>query len=801
MPADTFRDPSRPASDRAEDLLGRMRIDEKLAQLGGVWLTDLVASSRISPGAVAEVIPHGIGQVTRIGGTTGLRPGESATLMNEIQRLVVEGTRLGIPVIVHEEALAGYCARDATVFPQALGLASTWDPGLVENVADVIRRQMLAVGARQGLAPVLDVARDPRWGRVEETYGEDPVLTGLIGSAYVRGLQSADLRHGVLATGKHFLGHALSEGGRNHAPVQLGPRELREVYAEPFAAAIRDAGLAAVMNAYSCVDGLACAGSAEILTALLRTELGFAGLVVADYFSVSLLMSYHHIAPDKASAARAALTAGLDVELPVLDCFGAPLRAAIEAGTVPMAVVDAAVRRMLLAKLRLGLFESPYVDAGRAAVAFADPANAVLARRAATAGIILLTNDGTLPLPPTGMTVAVIGPGADDRRLLQGDYHYPAHQEILVEPPSANTDTDTDRTFLVPGASGAFSPGQHFTDHVTPLAGITAAAPAGTTIVHAPGCLVSGDDGSGLAAAVQAASTADVAIVVVAGRSGLHPTSTVGESRDATDLRLTGRQEELVHAVCATGTPTVVVVMSGRVHVLTGIAGEAAALLQAWPPGEQGGHALADILFGAVSPAGRLPVSLPRAVGQVPRYHGHRAGGSTSMTSGAYTDSPATPLFPFGHGLSYTEFSYRHLTVSATDTASVISIGVDVANTGPAAGAEVVQLYVHDLVASVVRPEGQLVGFARLYLEQGATRRVVFSVHPSRLAFYDQDMRFVTEPGEFRFSVGASSTDIRAEETVELTGPRARYDQRSVVPLTVTVGPLEGPLEGTLEGP
>jgi beta-glucosidase len=794
MSADAFRDPSRPTAERAEDLLGRMRTDEKLAQLGGVWLTDVLSDGHVNPRLVADVIPHGIGQVTRIGGTTGLRPGESAGLMNDIQRMVIEGTRLGIPVIVHEESLAGYCARDATVFPQALGLASTWDPGLVETVADVIRRQMLAVGARQGLAPVLDVARDPRWGRVEETYGEDPVLAGLIGSAYVRGLQSADPRRGVLATGKHFLGHALSEGGRNHAPVQLGPRELREVYAEPFAAAIRDAGLASVMNAYSSVDGLPCAGSAAILTDLLRTELGFTGLVVADYFSVSLLMSYHHVAPDKASAAGAALCAGLDVELPVLDCFGEPLRAAIETGTVPMAAVDAAVRRVLIAKFRLGLFESPYVDAGLATIACSDPANAALARRAAAAGIVMLANDGTLPLPERALTIAVIGPAADDRRLLQGDYHYPAHQEILVEAAARPSQTapaegEADRTFLVPGAGGNFSPGQYFTEHITPLAGIMAAAPPGSTVVYAPGCQVSGDDRDGLDDAVRATAAADVAIVVVGGRSGLHETSTVGESRDAADLRLTGRQEELVHAVCATGTPAVVVVMSGRVHVLTDVADQAGALLQVWPPGEQGGHALADVLFGTVSPAGRLPVSLPRAVGQVPRYFGHRAGGSRSMTSGGYTDGPASPLFPFGHGLSYTQFTYRHLTVSATDTATEIRISVELANTGPCAGEEVVQLYVRDLVASVVRPEQQLVGFARLHLEQGDTRRVVFGVHPSRLAFYDKDMDFVTEPGEFRFCVGASAADIRGEATVELTGSRVRYAQRSVVPLTVTVEP------------
>jgi beta-glucosidase len=388
--------------------------------------------------------------------------------------------------------------------------------------------------------------------------------------------------------------------------------------------------------------------------------------------------------------------------------------------------------------------------------------------------------------------IAVIGPGADDPRLLQGDYHYPAHQEILV-------DAGTSSTFMVPRAGGAFSPGPYYTQHVTPLAGLTAAAPAGTTVLHAPGYAVTSDDRAGFDAAVRAAARADVAILVLAGRSGLGETSTVGESRDATDLRLTGVQEELVHAVCATGTPAVVVVLSGRAHVLGRIADQAAALLQVWPPGEQGGNALADILFGNVSPAGRLPVSLPRTAGQVPRYHSHRAGGSTSMTSGGYTDSPATPLFPFGHGLSYTTFTHHDLavsaastesaasTVSAASTESALTISVSVSNTGRIAGDEVVQLYATDVVASVVRPEQQLIGFARVSLDAGSTRRVTFGVHPSRLAFYDEQMSFVVEPGEFRFSVGASAADIRATASVRLSGPVARYAQRSVVPLTVTV--------------
>ncbi len=466
-----YRDPNASVEERVENLLALMTLDEKLAQLGCLWSTAFVSKGTFDPDTVAEKMPHGIGEVTRIGASTGLHPQESATLMNAIQQVAVERTRLGIPVIVHEESTGGFCHRDATVFPQGLGLAATWNPVLVKQVAEVIRTQMMAVGARHALAPVLDIARDPRWGRVEETYGEDPVLTGTIGTAYVQGLQSDDLHDGVAATGKHFLGYAMSEGGRNWGPVHLGPRELREVYAEPFAAVIRNAGLATIMNSYASVDGLPCAGSPAILTGLLRDELGFAGVVVADYASVLMLMDHHHVAAHRGEAARLALLAGLDMELPEVDCYGEPLKAEVEAGRVPLEVIDTAVRRVLRLKFQLGLFEHPYVDAQAANVAFQTPEQRALARQAVAESTILLTNDGVLPLAPTVKRVAVIGPGADDERLLQGDYHYPAHLEMIYAAPQNIEVTG----LLVPQATGSYAPGPYFTPHITPLAGLRAA--------------------------------------------------------------------------------------------------------------------------------------------------------------------------------------------------------------------------------------------------------------------------------------------------------------------------------------
>lgn len=795
---DVFRDPTASIDDRIEDLLARMNLDEKLAQIGSIWLTELVHGDRFDADDVAAKLVHGIGHVTRIGASTGLRPAASARLMNAIQRVAVDRTRLGIPVMVHEEAVAGYCARDATQFPQAIGLASTWDEGLVREVADAIRRQMVAVGARHSLSPVLDVARDARWGRVEETYGEDPYLVGRMGTAYVRGLQGDDLRDGVIATGKHFLGYALSEGGMNHAPVHLGPRELREVYAEPFAAAMRDAGLASIMNSYSSIDGVPCAGSPSILEDLLRGELGFEGVVVADYYAVRLLVTHHGVEPGPGEAGARALRSGLDLELPGRECFGDPLRDLLADGRLTMDVVDRAVRRVLRSKFQVGLFEQPYVDEDAAAAVFDSPADRELARRAAAASIVLLQNrDDVLPLDPATLRrIAVVGPAADDRRLLQGDYHYPAHLEMTYESegggagvlPIASGDGAASGEQYLPAEGGAFEPGPHFVEHITPLAGLRAALPD-VELVHAKGCDVSGDEASGIEPAARLAAASDVALVFVGGRSGLTTACTVGEARDATDLGLTGRQQDLVDAVVATGTTTVVVLLSGRVHTIPEIAERVPAILQAWLPGEEGGTAIADVLLGRTEPGGRLPVSMPRNVGQVPIHHDYRTGGGRAMFYGAYTDSPTTPLFAFGHGLTYTTFEYGDLSVVASGTTSEpVVLEVDVTNAGGRLGTEVVQLYVRDLVASVVRPYQQLVGFARVALDPGQTSRVTFEVHPSRLAFFDEAMRFVTEPGAFRFSVGGSSATAKHHVTVDVGGDVAVYRQRDVVATAVRNG-------------
>jgi beta-glucosidase len=789
MPAATgyqpYRDPAVPTARRLDDLVERMTLDEKLAQIGCVWSSKLLHHGAFDVAAARELLAHGIGHVTRIGGATILGPRESATFTNAVQHFLVEETRLGIPAIVHEESCAGYTAKDATCFPQAIGLAATFAPDLVERMAQVIREQMLAVGARHTLAPVLDVARDPRWGRLEETFGEDPWLIAQMGVAYVRGIQSERLATGVAATGKHFVGYGASEGGMNWAPAHLGPRELRDVYVFPFEAAIRLAGLAAIMNAYHELDGVPCGGSQALLSDLLRGELGFDGVVVADYFTVDTLHAYHRFATGKGDAARRALEAGLDVELPAIDCFGAPLRDALDRGAVPVALVDRAVRRLLRIKLELGLFERPFVDAAAAPLVFDTAPQRALARELGRKSIVLLRNEhGLLPLPKTLRRLAVIGPSASSIRVLQGDYHYPSHLEIVF------------------GAIGEHAPvpgpvrgrqridlGAHFPRMVSLLDGIRAAVSPATAVVVERGCDLLDPSEDGIPAAIDAAREADVAIVCVGGKSGLVDGCTSGESVDRCTLGLPGAQQALVEAITSTGVPTVVVLVDGRPLAIPWIAEHAGAALHAWLPGEEGGHAVADVLFGDADPGGRLPVSMPRSVGQLPVFYGHKPSGGRSHWKGTYADGPVTPLFPFGHGLSYARFAYANLTLSrdAAGLDDVVEVGCEVTNVAGRAGEEVVQLYVEDIVGSVTRPVQELRGFVRVALAPGETARVVFALAVRALAFHDVSLRRVVEPGTITVMVGASSADLRLTGHFEIAGATTEVGRAAVFTTPVRI--------------
>ncbi len=768
MAADIYRDPARPPEERAADLLARMTLDEKLAQLGGVWITDLLEQGNASRERFAERLAHGVGHVTRLAAATGRRPAESAALANEVQSYLLDHTRLGIPAVMHEEACAGYMARDATCYPQAIGQAATWDPPLVEAMARTIREQMRAVGAHHALAPVLDITRDPRWGRVEETYGEDPYLVARMGNAYIRGLQGDDLADGVVATAKHFVGYGLSEGGLNWAPVRLMPRELHDAVAWPFEAAIKEVGVASVMNAYHELDGVPCGASREVMVELLRERLGFDGVVVSDYFTLATLVSYHGVAADKGAAAGLGLRAGIDVELPDHDCYGAPLREALERGEIDVALVDASVRRLLEQKIRLGLFERPHVDAAAAPIVFDTAEQRALARRMAQRSLVLLRNEGDLlPLDPSSGTIALIGPGADDVRLLQGDYHYPAHVEVMFE---SQGDLPAP-TPLVAASRGDLS--EHFPPMTTLLAGLRAAVGPDAQVLHARGCDVLSDDSNGFAEAVAAAERSDVALVVVGDRSGLTDDATCGEARDRADVTLPGVQAQLVEAVLATGTPVVLLLLGGRPLALGDLAERVQAILALWLPGAEGGTAVADVLFGHAEPGGRLPISFPRTPAQLPVYYGHKPSGGRSHWKGSYVDGPTTPLYPFGHGLGYTTFAYDDLEISPEHVAGdgAVQVSCTLRNTGTRAGEEVVQLYVRDPVASAARPVKELRGFARVALAPGEARRVRFELPCELLSFHDADMRCVVEPGEIQVALGASSSDLRLRGAFTVTGP------------------------------
>ncbi len=774
-----YLEASRPIPVRLKDLLGRMTLEEKLFQLTSYWFHDLRNGQDLSHDRMQVLLGKGIGQISRIGGTSALLPPAVARAGNAIQHFLREHTRLGIPAILHEECCSGYMGLGGSIFPQMIGMAGTWNPELLQRTAAEIRTQLLAVGARQGLAPVLDVALDPRWGRTEETFGEDPLLVARMGAAYIRGVQGDEMKHGLMATAKHFIGYSISSGGMNCGPIQAGPRFLRETLLMPFQAAVAESGVRSVMNAYNELDGDVVAASRAILTDLLRGELGFKGIVVSDYSAIAMIANYHHAAPDERAAAVKAFKAGIEMELPSRVCYGEPLRAALDAGEITIAELDAAVQLVLEYKFELGLFENPFADEQTAAVSFETPAQRALAREAAGQSLILLKNDGMLPLRAP-RAIAVIGPNADAPRNLMGDYSYQAGVELAAHPPAPELGIPT-----LGGLDWDYIR-EHSVKIPSILEGIRARAGRETQVLHAAGCSISGDDRSGFAAAAAAAAQADAVILVLGDKSGFTLDCTSGETRDRAELGLPGVQEELAEAVAAAGKPTAVVLINGRPVSIPWLAENAQAILEAWLPGEEGAAAVADALFGAVNPGGKLPISVPRSVGQIPIQYNHKPSGGRSNWYVDYVECPAGPLYPFGHGLSYTSFAYSALSLAPAEAPAggVIEIRLTVTNTGEAAGDEVVQLYVRDPVASIPRPVKELKGFLRIGMKPGESRKIVFRMPVDMLAFYDENMELVTEAGAVQIMLGSSSEDIRLTGQFEIIGPR-----KSKVGKRVTVCP------------
>jgi beta-glucosidase len=748
---------------RAKQILNRMTLDEKLAQIGSCWIYDLQTQGAMDWEKVAIRLGNGIGQITRPAGASTHDPREAARTANRLQKFLMENTRLGIPAILHEECCLGALILGGTIYPQMIGLASSFQPELAYEMTNEIRKQMLAIGARQGLAPVLDVARDPRWGRIEETFGEDPTLVSQFGTAYIKGLQSDDLTQGVAATAKHFVGHSLSERGLNCAPVHVGQRELHEIFMTPFHAAIRDAQIAAVMNSYPELDGEVVAASRYYLKTLLREKLGFEGLLVSDYEAIHMLYNYHFIANTMDDAAAMALNAGIEVELPSTLAYDGHLKAALDQGKVSLEDIDKAVLRHLELKFKLGLFDHPYVNENAVIEVFETPDQRRLAHKIARQSMVLLKNDSLLPLKKNIKTLAVIGPNADSGRNLMGDYCYDAMASLI------QLQGEPDHAFT-PGFEDIVRP--HEVRMVTVLEGVRSLISPETEVLHVKGCDVMDTDLSGIAEAIATAESADAVVLVLGDKSGLTPECSMGETRDSASLRLPGVQQELADAILATGKPVAVVLVTGRPYAISELANNANAILEAWLPGEEGGAAIAEVLFGEANPGGKLPVTFPQAAGQLPLVYNDKPSGMISNWYVDYTDESVLPLYPFGHGLSYTSFKYSNLMITPerATASETVSVSLQIKNTGEIAGDEVLQFYTHQITASSPRPLRELRGFQRVTLQPGESRRVTFQLPVDQLAFYDRELQLNLEPGEVEALVGASSADIRLSGSFEITG-------------------------------
>jgi beta-glucosidase len=757
-----YKDARQPVAKRVDDLLARMTLDEKVAQLETVWENKSklqTATGDFSPELAAKNFPNGIGGfarpsdyrgVTQSNGAAGAAgeainrdPRQTAEFVNAAQHWAVERTRLGIPILMHEESLHGYVARGATSFPQAIALASTWDPEIVSKAFSVAAREARARGATLVLAPVVDVARDPRWGRIEETFGEDPYLVSQMGLAAIAGFQGPTLplpADKVFVTLKHFTGHGWPEAGTNVGPAHVGERELREVFFPPFKAAISNYPIQSVMASYNEIDGIPSHANSWLLNGILRHEWGYKGAVVSDYYGIRELVSRHHMYSDIKDAAERAIKSGVDVETPDPEGY-VHLPELVREGRVSEQLIDQAVRRVLTLKFEAGLFENPYPDPATAAAKTATPDAIALARQVADEAVVLLKNDkGLLPLDADRIKrVAVLGTHARDTPI--GGYSdVPGHVVSVLEG-------------IQEAGRGKFAVEYSEAVRITERRcwscdEVKLVPPAVNRKL--------------IAAAVQTAKKADVVVLVLGDNE---QTSREGWAEthlgDRSSIDLVGQQEDLARAILALKKPTVVVLLNGRPLAVNYLAEKAPALIEGWYLGQETGHAIADVLFGKVNPGGKLPVTIARSTGQLPIFYNHKP---TSHRGYLFDATGTSPLYPFGFGLSYTTFDVsapRVLTpVIAPDQPA--RIAVDVANTGRRAGDEVVQLYLRDDQASVTRPVLELKRFKRVTLQPGERTTVTFELGPDDLALWNPDMKRLVEPGTFTISAGKSSADLKS---------------------------------------
>ncbi|MDX5562688.1 glycoside hydrolase family 3 N-terminal domain-containing protein [Streptomyces sp. ID05-04B] len=788
------------ARSRAVELLGRMTVHEKVAQLTSVIPTMLFDANGIRPEAAAAKLANGIGYIEPHMGGFPANAAELARLNNAVQRHLVQETRLGIPAIMHIEALNGVNAPTFTSFPTAIALAATWDTAGVGEMASLTRRQMRSVGLHHALSPLLDIARDARWGRVHETYGEDPYLVSALGVSFVRHLQGESFKDGVIATGKHFLGYAMSEAGLNMATVPVGARELREVYARPFAAAIQLAGLGSMMNSLADWDGVPAVADPRVFREMLRDELGFDGTVVSDWSSIENLVTHHRAARDAREAGVLGLRAGIDVELPEPFGYGESLVEAVRAGEIPEATVDEAVMRVLTHKYQLGLFENPYVETDSVEIMSVAQEGRDLSLRLARESVTLLKNAGGV-LPLSGAPrIALIGPHADRAGAAFAPYTFPSFialtRAMLKGATSSMVGVDDIDSFgphdayvhqeigdLLAMDEDEFAQTQY---GALSLADALRASLPDAEIVVAEGCGIT-DGAEKIETAVEAARDADIVVLALGGLARWFFTErTEGEGADTAEVGLPDVQRRLVHEIAVLGRATVGVIFSGRPVALGDVESQLDAILLGYYGSQYGTRAVADILTGAAEPQGRLPYTIPRSSGQVPIHVGQRFGSGYRRHEGdrhgGYVDETAAPLYPFGHGLTYTRFAYSDLKLSSTAAApdGTVDVTVTIENSGNRPGVELVQLYVEDDAPGLARPALQLAGFHRLELQPGEQATVTFALELRLLAYLSLDDRWIVDPGPMWISVGSSSSDLPLRSRLDVVGDTADVTERRV---------------------
>ncbi|MGN1103877.1 MAG: glycoside hydrolase family 3 N-terminal domain-containing protein [Candidatus Coproplasma sp.] len=772
MNKEIYKDPKKTVAERVDDLISRMTPLEKVCQLSCAYAYGGTINTE-------EELKNGIGQIGMSSGCMSIR--ENIELVNRVQKYLIENTRLGIPALFHVETLNGVSLSGATTYPIPLGLAANWDKDIIKELAGEISEEAAACGQKIALAPVLDVARDPRWGRMGETYGESPALVSELGNAYVHGIQD---KNKVAACAKHFLGYAASEGGLNMSGAHIGPRELREVYAKPFKTAIEEAGLKAVMNCYLAIDGEPVTGSKKYLTDLLRGELNFNGLTIADYGSMDKLCDVFHVAPDRSTAGQIALEAGLDTETPRKSCLNDEFISRSEQGIIPMETVDVPLRRLLKLKFELGLFDNPYADEKTAQSILQANGHLYTSYKAACGSMTLLKNQGgILPLKNI-KSIAVIGPNGDDVRALFGGYTYPAFYEgmrdmLLGIAESMGLEgveaAEGQKQFLLQTVAKLPEVGtlikSVYSGVDTVYNAICKEAGSEVAVNFAQGCNLTGGDKSKFSEAIDVAKASEVIIFVCGGRNGSGNGCTMGENVDSCNVGLPEVQEELAKELYKTGKPLVIVHMDGKPLSSVWAKENAAAILEAWHPGQLGARAIAETLFGKNNPSGKLPVTAVRHAGQIPVY-AEQPNGSGALNRGqtnnkitqGYADESGLPLWSFGYGLNYSEFKINNEKISQKEikTDGVVQVMCDVTNIGEKDGAEVVQLYFRDLCASVVRPDKQLADFARVELKGGETKQIELVFKAEQSAYYDNSLTLCLDRGEIELLIGNSSDNLKS---------------------------------------